>query len=93
MTTNQKQKTILLFLNNSGIYKDLLIFNLQHYSEFSYKQFVKINKSDIKTIIENRPYTRDNLESKLLNLSNISIGKLRKIYRYRLNDLVKMSSL
>ena len=93
MTINRKYKVLSLFLNNSGVYKDLLIFNLQNYSDFSYKQYMKLNKTDIKTIIENRPYTTDNLELKLYNLNNISIGKLRNIYRYRLNDLVRMSSL
>lgn len=93
MTINRKHKVLSLFLNNSGVYKDLLIFNLQNYSDFSYKQYMKLNKTDIKTIIENRPYTIDNLELKLYNLNNISIGKLRNIYRYRLNDLVRMSSL
>ena len=93
MTINRKHKVLSLFLNNSGVYKDLLIFNLQNYSDFSYKQYMKLNKTDIKTIIENRPYTTDNLELKLYNLNNISIGKLRNIYRYRLNDLVRMSSL
>ena len=91
MTLTSKRKIIRLFLNNSGIYKDLLIYNLQNYSDFSYKQYMKLNKSDIKTIIENRPYTRDNLEYKLCNLYNISIGKLRNVYKYRLNDLVRMS--
>lgn len=90
MTNTHKQKLISLFLNNSGIYKDLLIYNLQNYSDFSYKQYMKLNKNDIKTIIQNRPYTKDNLEYKLYNLNNISIGKLRNIYRYRLNDLVRM---
>ena len=90
MTNTHKHKLISLFLNNSCIYKDLLIYNLQNYSDFSYKQYMKLNKNDIKTIIQNRPYTKDNLEYKLYNLNNISIGKLRNIYRYRLNDLVRM---
>ena len=93
MTTNRKNKVISLFVNNSGIYKDLLVFNLQHYSHFSYKQYMKLNKTDIQTIINKKSYNRDNLESKLFNLNNISIGKLRKIYKYRLNDLVRMSGL
>ena len=90
MTTNRKNKLISVFINNSGINKYLLVFNLQNYSEFSYNKYMKLNKTDIRTIIENRPYTFDNLEYKLCNLNNISIGKLRNIYRYRLNELVQI---